>query len=146
MSSVRRYPEAIRDYLASECMCTRANRWPTPRRILPGTPHQQVRPDPEENPGGVEADCGPLSSPEGASVNDGVYEHLCSLKYVSVDDAVGIITRLGRGSLMAKVDVRKAYRIIPVCPADRLLYGKMTSSSTPLCRSVSGLPRRFSQR
>ena len=59
-----------------------------------------------------------LSSSEGASVNDGVYEHLCSLKYASVDDAIGIIIRLGRGSLM---DVRKAYRNIPVYRADRLL-------------------------
>ncbi len=53
-----------------------------------------------------------LSSPKGASVNNEVYEHLCSLKYASVDDVIGIIIR---GSLMAKVDVRKAYRNIQLC-------------------------------
>ena len=66
-----------------------------------------------------------LSSPAGNSVNDGVGSHLCSLSYASVDDAVGRIRRLGRGTALAKFDIRaaSAYRMVPVHPVDRLLLG-----------------------
>ena len=62
-----------------------------------------------------------LSSPHGLSVNDGVDKDLCSLSYVSIDHVADGILRLGRGSLMAKVDIKQAYRIIPVHLDDRLL-------------------------
>ena len=52
-----------------------------------------------------------------------MYEHRCSLKYASVEDALWVIARLGIGTLMAKVDVRKAYRNIPIYPPDRMLLG-----------------------
>ena len=64
-----------------------------------------------------------LSSPEGFSVNDGVYSDLCSLNYVSIEDALREVSRLGAGALLAKIDIRKAYRNIPVHPVDRLLLG-----------------------
>ena len=66
-----------------------------------------------------------LSSPEGRSVNDGVYEHLCSLKYVTVEDALQMVVACGRGTMLAKIDVRKAYRNVPIHPADRPLLGLM---------------------
>ena len=37
---------------------------------------------------------------------------LCSLGYMSVDDIVVQVPRMGRGSEMAKIDVRQAYRNI----------------------------------
>ena len=43
--------------------------------------------------------------------------------YKSVDDAVRIITRKGRGTLLAKLDLKSAYRIVPVHPDDRHLLG-----------------------
>eukprot|EP00731_Ephydatia_muelleri_P012479 Em0006g1373a len=64
-----------------------------------------------------------LSSPHGSSVNDGIDSELCSLSYVSVEDVASIILRLGRGTLMAKVDIKSAYRLLPVHPEDRLLLG-----------------------
>ena len=64
-----------------------------------------------------------LSSPEGASVNDGIDSNLCSLKYATVDQAAELMLRLGRGALMAKVDIDQAYRRIPVHPDDRWLLG-----------------------
>ena len=64
-----------------------------------------------------------LSSPEGSSVNDGVAPELCSMSYVSIDDAARAIASAGRGSDLAKVDIRQAYRIVPVHPEDRLLLG-----------------------
>ena len=58
-----------------------------------------------------------LSSPIGHSVNDGISPELCSLHYASVNDAVAIIQRLGRGTCLIKVDVKDAYRIVSVHPA-----------------------------
>ena len=64
-----------------------------------------------------------LSSPSGQSVNDGVNPEWCSLQYASVDQAVSIIQHLGRGTQLAKVDIKDAYRIIPVHPSDYHLLG-----------------------
>ncbi len=64
-----------------------------------------------------------LSSPAGASVNDGIDPGLCSLSYVKVDDIVEVVLQTGKGSLLAKLDIQSAYRIVPVNPADRLLLG-----------------------
>ncbi len=57
-----------------------------------------------------------LSAPEGMSVNDGIDKTLCSLAYVSFDTVVDSILSLGRGTEMAKMDVKQAYRMVPVCP------------------------------
>ena len=64
-----------------------------------------------------------LSSPKGASVNDGVSPSLCSVSYASVDDAVRCILALGQGALLAKFDIASAYRMVPVHPEDRPLLG-----------------------
>ncbi len=62
-----------------------------------------------------------LSSPRHSSVNDGIDSSLCSLRYSGLDEAVAIIKRLGRGCLLAKLDLQSAYRVIPVHPDDREL-------------------------
>ena len=64
-----------------------------------------------------------LSSPDGHSVNDGIDKELCGLSYVSVDDVVECILSTGTGALMAKVDIKQAYRNVPVHPDDRCLLG-----------------------
>jgi len=64
-----------------------------------------------------------LSSPEGLSINDGIDKALCSLSYISVDDIAADVISLGRGALIAKTDVKHAYRQIPVHPEDRPLLG-----------------------
>ena len=64
-----------------------------------------------------------LSSPEQSSVNDGISKELSSLSYLSVDDVIAEVVRRGRGTLMAKMDIKKAYRYVPVHPVDRLLLG-----------------------
>ena len=64
-----------------------------------------------------------LSSPKGQSVNDGIAPPLCSLRYVTVDDIAAAAAALGRGALIAKLDVESAYRIVPVHPDDRPLLG-----------------------
>ena len=62
-----------------------------------------------------------LSYPPGRSVNDGIDPGLCSLEYMSVDRIAGIIVALGQGTLMAKIDIKSAHRLVPVHPDDRPL-------------------------
>ena len=64
-----------------------------------------------------------LSFPKGSSVNDGIDPSLCSLMYTSVDEPVRKGLECGKGSLMAKMDIRSAYRTIPVHPDNRHLLG-----------------------
>ena len=64
-----------------------------------------------------------LSSPAGLSVNDGIDRELSSLSYISVDDVMRRVLELGRGALMAKADIKQAYRNIAVHPDDRELLG-----------------------
>ena len=55
-------------------------------------------------------------------MNDGINSNLCSLKYTLVDEVADIVARLmGRGTLLAKIDIEAAYRIIPVQPQDIIL-------------------------
>ena len=64
-----------------------------------------------------------LSCPEGASTNDGISSDLCSLKYSSVDDALQFIRALGQHTLLIKVDLKSAYRMVPIHSADHHLFG-----------------------
>lgn len=70
-----------------------------------------------------------LSSPSGRSVNDGISSSLTSFHYTSIDDAVKYIQQLGHGTLMAKLDLKAAYRNVPVHPQDRLLLGTCWDNS-----------------
>ena len=64
-----------------------------------------------------------LSFPEGASVNSTIDTKLCSLKYITVEEVAKQAVALGRGSLIAKIDIKSAYRLVPVAPRDRHLLG-----------------------
>ena len=61
-----------------------------------------------------------LSYPDGKSVNDSIDKQVCSMKYVSVRDVANTAVALGRGVLIAKIDIKAAYRLVPVNPQDRL--------------------------
>ena len=71
-----------------------------------------------------------LSSPEDHSVNDGIAKELATLSYVSIDQVVTQVLHWGRGSLLAKMDVKYAFRNVPVHPEDRPLLGMAIHSST----------------
>ncbi len=64
-----------------------------------------------------------LSFPHGVSVNDGISPEDSSVQYARVDDAVTMIKKLGRGCFLAKTDIKSAFRIIPILPADYDLLG-----------------------
>ena len=89
-----------------------------------------------------------LSAPEGHSVNDGISKELASMHYASMDDAVNTIRRLGRGTLLAKLDLKSAYRKIPVHSDDHALLGMRWEGKTYLdCALPFGLrsaPKVFS--
>lgn len=59
-----------------------------------------------------------LSYPRGTSVNDATPQELCSVTYVSFDQAVKRIRGSGRGALLAKCDIESAFRLLPVHPED----------------------------
>ena len=77
-----------------------------------------------------------LSSPLGSSVNDGISSDLCSLRYAKVDDAVNIIRYLGRGTQLVKLDLKDAYGIVPVHPADYHLLGIRWRGNTYVDRAL----------
>ena len=62
-----------------------------------------------------------LLHPKGKSVNDGIRKDLCSMSYISVDDAIRQIITLGQGTLLAKIDIKSAFQLISVHPADHHL-------------------------
>ena len=64
-----------------------------------------------------------LSAPAGHSVNDFIDPFTYSLSYCSIDDAYTIINKLGPGALLSKIDLKDAFRLIPVRPADWNLLG-----------------------
>ena len=64
-----------------------------------------------------------LSFPEGTSINDGIRPELCSLTYTSVDRVAREAEQLGPGALLAKVDIKSAYRLVPVHPDECPLLG-----------------------
>ena len=64
-----------------------------------------------------------LSSPQGASVNDGISSDEFSMHYIKLDQIISVIVKHGSGALMAKFDVEAAYRNIAVHPEDCYLFG-----------------------
>ena len=71
-----------------------------------------------------------LSSPQGHSINDGILKELSTLSYVSVDSVVAGILQQDKGTLMAKMDICRAYRNIPVHHSDRVLLGMHWNGNT----------------
>ena len=64
-----------------------------------------------------------LSSPLGDSVNDHIDPAKATVSYTSFDDAVELVSSLGPGALMAKSDIKSAFRLLPVHPDDYDLLG-----------------------
>ena len=56
-----------------------------------------------------------LSAPFGSSVND---KDQFPVQYSTVDDAVELISRYGTGTILAKIDLKAAFRMVPIDPKD----------------------------
>ena len=116
--SVREHPEVVQEYLKQKVMAGRI--------IEVGDLRQAQALGIHCSPFGVIPKKGragrwmDLSSPDGHSINDGISRELSSLSYMSVDDVTAEVVQRGKGKLMAKMDIKQAYRNIPV---DRVLLG-----------------------
>ena len=64
-----------------------------------------------------------LSYPPGESLNDNIDPALCSVHYTKFDNPVKMVKKLGRGALLAKADIRSAFRLIPLAEEDFPLVG-----------------------
>ena len=64
-----------------------------------------------------------LSSPAGASINDGISPELSSVSYVSGDHLSSLVLSAGSGAFLVKADIKEAYRMLPVHPHDQPTLG-----------------------
>ena len=60
-----------------------------------------------------------LSYPFGASVNDGIPSELCYVTCKEIQSAIDKVMHYGKGALMAKFDLKRAYRAFPIRECDR---------------------------
>ena len=118
----RDYPRHVDEYLHTETGLLRmagpfpVNPFSVPIHVSP----MNTVPKDEEDERRIIAD---LSWPLGASVNDKISKdsylgEVCSLRYTTIEDICNTIVRLGRGSVIYKRDMKKAYHQIPVDPGD----------------------------
>ncbi len=92
----------------------------------------------------MEANCGS----HGHSVNDGIQSDSCSMKYTSIDEAVNVILRLGQRTQLFKIDLKDAYRIVPMHLDDHVLLGVAWQGELtligPLPFGLRSAPKLFS--
>ena len=114
------HPDIVKDYITSEL---NANRIEGPHRNIP-FPTFQVSPlgvVPKKTPGEFRI-IHDLSVPESLSINEGIPKKAAHVQYASIEDAVRLVKASGVGSFMAKTDIKKAYRIIPIKPQQYHLF------------------------
>ena len=124
MVSTREHPEVVESYLTEERQQGRlvsvSSRREADKLGMHCSPFGVIPKKGRQNKWRLIID---LSTPEGHSVNDGISKELSSLSYLSVDKVMLEVLARGRGTLLAKMDIRQAYRNIPVHPDDRHLLG-----------------------
>lgn len=64
-----------------------------------------------------------LSYPENNSINDFIDKEFCSVQYSSVDEAAALISKHKKLARLSQCDVKSAFRILPISPADFDLLG-----------------------
>ena len=139
MQSALLNPSPVQEYLAKECIANRVL-GPIPPTAASSIHMNRFGVIPKRRQPGKWRLILDLSFPPGRSVNDGIPPDLCSLQFTTVDNAAQLITRLGRGALLAKIDISHAYRNVPVHPNDRRLLGMAWNGSV---FADTTLPFRF---
>jgi hypothetical protein len=119
MPSAYDHPDVVERYLGEE---TRAGHilGPFHPGAIPGLHISRVGVIPKGRSTGKWRVITDLSFPGGASVNDGIDPARCTLHYTSVEAVARVAHKAGRGALLAKADIKSAYRLVPV---HRLLLG-----------------------
>ena len=114
------HPEVVDEYLDKEMTLSR-EAGPFTKAHLPGIQISRFGVIPKSHQKDKWRLIVDLSHPKSRSVNDGIPKSLCGLSYITVDDAINKILELGPNTLMAKIDIKSAFRLLPVHPADRHL-------------------------
>ena len=57
-----------------------------------------------------------LSHPSTDSINDNIHDVFAEVNYSSLSDAIKLVIEVGKGAFMAKTDIEKAFRILPLQP------------------------------
>ena len=114
-------PAAVGDKLSKELMLGRIA-GPFQERPFPSLHISPLGLIPKKTPGEFRL-IHHLSFPFGASINSHIPKEASSVKYASIDDAIRLIRRTGRGCTLAKTDVKNAFRLIPINPGDYDLLG-----------------------
>jgi len=117
MASAPSHPKVIEEYIQNELSLSRMA-GPFQRQTMRADSINRFGVIPKHHKPDVWRLIVDMSHPEGRSVNDGIPKALCSLHY---DDAISEVVKLGQGCLLAKVDIKSAFRLLPVYPADRHL-------------------------
>ena len=128
----RRSSSNLRSALASHKLLT--NTWrpnvkqstllaPSPPPLYPALLSTPLVLFPRKGQGNGASLCTYVSYPPGSSVNDSIHNNDFPLRYSTVYDAIDSVMRLGRGALMAKIDIKSAFRLCPVHPSYHNLFG-----------------------
>ena len=64
-----------------------------------------------------------LSYPENKSVNSFIDPEECTVVYTSLDEVLQEIAKMGKGTLLAKMDIKSAFRLMIINPGDFDLLG-----------------------
>ena len=120
--SAYEHPSVIDEYLATEVSLGRVA-GPLTSPPVPLLPRSSFGVIPKKGQQGKWRLIVDLSSPGGASVNDGINRDELTPHYITVDQVIRMVSQFGQGALMAKFDVEAAYRNIAIHPSDRFLLG-----------------------
>ena len=92
-----------------------------------------------------------LSFPHGSSINDGIPDGQSSVTYTHFDEVTRMVRELGKDCFLVKVDIKSAFRLLPINPEDFSLLGMFfeghyyVDKSLPFGLSIScALFERFS--
>ena len=122
MRSIASNPTVVADYLLKERQAGRLS-GPIPSEKQGACQISPIGLIPKRNQPGRWRLIVDLSSPHGHSVNDGIDTDLCSMQYVTLDQAVKMVQRMGKGTQLSKLDIQSAYRMVPVHADDQPLLG-----------------------
>ena len=111
------HPSVVNEYITEEILQYRVI-GPLPKTSIPMAHISRFGVIPKSNTSNKWRLIVDLSHPAGHSVNDGIPKSLCSLSYVTVDTAINHILSMGPGALLAKIDIKYAFHLLPVHPAD----------------------------
>jgi hypothetical protein len=90
-----------------------------------------------------------LSFPEDDSVNSHIPDELCKVQYITIDSAIEILQTLPVGAYQAKLDIKKAFRILPIHPTEYDLFGTYFEGAWYIDKhmqmGMASSPKLFSQ-